>query len=305
METVIITGGTGMIGTALTKALVAEQFKVIILTRDPAQGRPVTNVSYAAWDIEKMQIDERAIRSAQHIVHLAGANVAEGRWTKKRKQEIVSSRVKSGELIVQALRSIPNEVRTVISASATGFYGEDPVIPNPKPFREDGMPASDFLANVVVEWERAIAPVADMNRRLVYLRTGIVLSKEGGAYAAFRKPLNFGMSTVLGSGRQIISWIHIHDLVQLYLKSILHSNYRGAYNAVAPGPVSNQEMMKAISAGKRHLTMHVPAMALKLALGEMSTEVLKSTTVSAEKILNEGFRFKFGALKSAIDDIKH
>lgn len=301
MATVLITGGTGLIGTALTRELVKRQHHVIILTRD-AKQKPAPSIQYAHWDVEKGEIDKSAIAQADYIVHLAGENVAGKRWTEKRKQQIVNSRVDSGTLLVKSLAETDNKVRAVISASGIGWYGPDPVIPNPHPFKETQPPAADFLGITCEKWENAIAPVTAMDKRLVILRTGIVLSKEGGAYPEFKKTLSFGVASVLGDGKQIISWIHIDDLVNIYLEAINNTALSGVYNAVAPAPVSNAHLIRAIAkhAGKPHITLPVPTFALKLLLGEMSVEVLKSTTVSAEKIAAAGYVFRQPTIAQAL-----
>jgi uncharacterized protein (TIGR01777 family) len=303
MQTILVTGGTGLIGTALTAMLTRQGYKVIILTRKPSEA--AGNVSYAAWNIEKQSIDKHAIEQADHIIHLAGANVAEKRWTTKRKKEILQSRTRSAALLVQSLREIPNKVQSLISASAIGWYGPDPSIPNPHPFTEDYDASSDFLGSTCRAWEDSSKPIAVMGKRLVFIRTGIVLSMEGGALKEFADPLKFGMATILGSGRQIISWIHIEDLCRIYLEAI-RDDFRGTYNAVAPAPVSNKELVLELARrkrGKAFLPVHVPEFALKLALGEMSIEVLKSATISGSKIRTTGFQFLFPSVKSAIDDL--
>jgi uncharacterized protein (TIGR01777 family) len=302
MATVLITGGTGLIGSALTKTLTAKGHSVIILTRSPDKkaGRPA--VTYAAWDVEKGIIDKAALQAADYIVHLAGANVAQGRWTPKRKQEIRDSRVKSGELIVKALSEIPNSVKAVISASAIGWYGADPQIPNPTPFTEDRPADNSFLGHACRQWEAAIEPVQQLNKRFVIFRIGIVLSREGGAYAEFRKPLQFGIASVLGSGRQMVSWIHIDDIVGLFLNAIESEHWRGTYNAVAPQPVTNKELILAMAKArhKPYIPAPVPAFALKLMLGEMSVEILKSATVSSAKAQAAGYRFQYNDIDSAV-----
>jgi len=194
----------------------------------------------------------------------------------------------------------------VISASAIGYYGPDPVIPNPDPFVETDAPATDFLGTTVKEWEEAMLPVTDSGRRLVILRTGIVLSGKGGAYTEFCKPLRFGMAAILGSGKQVVSWIHIDDLVRLYIHAIQHEEWKGIYNAVALKPVSNREMILKIARSKKRffIPVPVPAFALKGALGEMSVEVLKSTTVSCTKTLQAGFDFQYPTIEKALNQLK-
>jgi uncharacterized protein len=301
MATVLISGGTGLIGTALTSALVAKGYEVIVLTRSK-RGTTQKNVSYTVWDVKNGIIDPDAIKRADYIVHLAGANVAGKRWTDERKKEIVGSRVKSGELLVKSLKETNNKVKAVISSSAIGYYGPDPTNVNARPFVETDNPYNDFLATTVQQWEAAIEPVKQLGKRLVLLRTGIVLSNQGGAYAEFKKPLKFGVASVLGTGKQIVSWIHIDDLVRLYIQAIEDERWNGVYNAVSPHPVSNEELIKEMAnqRGKLHFTAKVPAAILKIMLGEMSIEVLKSTTVSSAKSENEGFQFLYPTIKDAL-----
>lgn len=302
MNTILITGGTGLVGNALTKALLSKGYSVIILTRQKDKQSSIPNLSYAHWDINNMTIDEQAFEQVTHIIHLAGAGVADKRWTKKRKQEIIDSRVKSGELLVQSLKTIPNKVQALISASAIGWYGADPEVPNPNPFKEDDKAATDFLGSTCKLWEESTKPVGEMGKRLVHIRIGIVLSKYGGALKEFIKPQKFGIAAILGNGKQIISWIHIGDLVNIFITAIENETMQGAYNAVAPTPVSNKELTIALAKarGKFYIPVHIPSFLLKIVLGEMSIEVLKSATVSGEKILATGIQFNYNKIEDAL-----
>lgn len=305
MATVVITGGTGLIGQALAKALLAKGYSVIILTRKPAEAKTIQKVTYAHWDTGLQTIDPNAVQEAGCIVHLAGANVAERRWTETRKKEIVDSRVQSGTLLLKALQQNSNSVKAVISASAIGWYGPDAQVPNPKPFTETDSAARDFLGATCAQWERSIQPAAGLGKRLVIFRTGIVLSNKGGAYAAFKKPLRFGLASVLGNGRQTVSWIHIDDIVNLYMAAIENEAWSGIYNAVAPHPVSNKKLIQTMAKqrGGFYITAPVPEAALKIALGEMSIEVLKSTTVSSKKIEEAGYTFSFPHIEAAVANL--
>lgn len=306
MSTVLITGGTGLIGTALTRALIKKGDQVIILTRKiPTAKQENINgkVSYALWDIEKQTLDIAALGKADYIIHLAGASVAGKRWTEKAKKEILDSRTHSSNLLVKSLAENSNRVKAVISASGIGWYGEDPSIPNPKPFREDDPPSEDFLGETCKAWEASIKPVISLGKRLVWLRTGIVISNEGGAMTEFKKPLRFGIAPILGSGKQIMSWIHIDDITGIYLYALENSTMEGAYNAVAPKPTSSKEVVLALARsvkGKFFIPIYVPSFMLQLWLGEMSVEVLKSATVSCEKIQQVGFNFHYQHIKPAM-----
>lgn len=301
MKTVLITGGSGLVGTALRHALLTKGYKVIILTRNAAGKKSTDVLSYAEWNVEEQQIDKSAIAGADYIIHLAGAGVADKRWTKKRKKEIVNSRIDSSKLIVDNLRLVPNKVKAIISASAIGWYGADPAIPNPHPFIESDPADNEFLGDTCKKWEASIDAVEQIGKRLVKLRTGIVLSNKGGALKEFKKPLGFGMAAILGNGKQVISWIHIDDLVEMYIAAIENETIRGVYNAVAPNPVSNKEFILHLARkNKFFIPIHVPSFLLKIVLGEMSIEVLKSATVSCNKIQAVGFVFHHPTLQVAL-----
>ena len=194
MAHILITGGTGLIGKTLTALLIKNNHTVTVLTRNKATFSNNSSLTYATWHVDSKQIDIEAIKRADYIVHLAGAGVADQRWSKARKQEIIDSRIDSSELLVHALRKYPNQVKAVISSSAIGWYGADTPDSQINGFTETA-PADDaFLGDTCRAWESSISPVKDLGKRLVILRTGIVLSKLGGAYAEFVKPIKAGMA---------------------------------------------------------------------------------------------------------------
>lgn len=313
MATILITGGTGMIGTALAKALIEKNHHVIIVSRRPNVGVPETGnlktatIRYAEWNVRDQSINKDAIEKADYIIHLAGAAVANKRWTAKRKKEIVDSRVKGAELIVKSLEENPNRVKAIISASGIGWYGPDPLIPNPNPFTEKDDAAIDFLGETCKSWEGSLDAIQSMGKRLVIFRTGIVLSDTGGAIKEFLRPLRYGIATILGSGRQVVSWIHIDDLVAMYVRAIESDEYSGVFNAVSPRPVTNRELVLQLAKKKRgrlFIPIYVPSFLLKFVLGEMSVEVLKSATVSCKKIVDTGFTFLHPSIQAAIQSLK-
>lgn len=293
-----------MIGSRLTEMLVAKNYDVIILTRDASKHASANSkISYANWNTEAATIDADAITKTDCIINLAGANVAEKRWTDKRKKEIVESRTKAGALLVKALREIPNNVAAVVNSSAIGWYGLDTAASLQNGFMEDAPAANDFLGHTCKLWEESIAPVQQLGKRLVIIRIGIVLSNAGGAYKEFINPLRFGIAGIPSSGNQIMSWIHIDDVCRIMINAVENTQMKGAYNAAAPKPVSCKALILAAAKkikGSFFIPIHAPAFALKILLGEMSVEVLKSTTVSAAKIKNTGFQFLYPTIDAAL-----
>jgi uncharacterized protein (TIGR01777 family) len=307
MATILITGGTGMVGQQLTGVLLSKGYDVIWLSRESGKKEiDGKTIRIASWNLKEQTIDETAIQQADHIIHLAGTGVAEKRWTDKRKQEILDSRTQSSALLVKALQTIPNKVQSVISASAIGWYGPDEDNILGSSFTED-MPAyPDYLGSTCKAWEESITPVTELGKRLVKLRIGIVLSTTGGALAEFKKPLKGGMAAILGSGKQMISWIHVHDLCRMFVYAIENQSMQGTFNAVAPHPVSNKELTLTLAKQKNgsfYIPFYVPAFLLKMILGEMSIEVLKSATVSSHKIEEQGFRFEYATVQQALRDL--
>ena len=283
------------------------------------ESQELAHLSYAKWDIEKGEIDLDALAKANTIVHLAGEGVADKRWSVKRKQAILDSRVQSGNLLVKALSENKHQVKTFIAASAIGWYG-----PNKNShsnnahnndlaaqgFVETDPSYPDFLGTTCAAWEASIAPVTantnGLQKRLVCLRTGIVLSKHGGALKEFLKPLAVRMAAVLGNGKQMISWIDVRDLAKMFVYALENENISGSYNAVAPAPVSNKTLTQTLAKvlyGSIYITTYVPSFVLKIMLGEMSIEVLKSTTVSAQKITEAGFVFDYPTITSSLSTL--
>lgn len=301
MATILVTGGTGLVGRALTRELTAQGHQCIVISRKPAPAKG--GIRFAAWDPEAGTLDEASLLEADYIIHLAGAGVADKRWSPARKKEIRDSRVKSGQLLAQKLTQLPHKVKALISASAIGWYGPDPDIPNTHPFTEEQPADTAFLGDTCRLWEASLSALDNTPVRVVRLRIGIVLSREGGALKEFLKPLQFGIAAVLGNGKQIVSWIHLDDMVKMFIYAMNNDKLQGVYNATAPLPVSNRELTIALAKAQKkfYIPMPVPAFVLKIMMGEMSIEVLKSATVSSAKIQQAGFVFQYPDIKTALE----
>ncbi|WP_226389909.1 TIGR01777 family oxidoreductase [Penaeicola halotolerans] len=291
---ILITGGTGLVGTVLTKLLIDKGHEVAHLSRSKADGL----IKTFTWDITKRQIDQEGIEWADAIIHLAGAGVAEKRWSVDRKAEILHSRTHSTQLLREAIDRATNRPTIFVSASAIGIYGAD----TGTSLLDESAPAgSDFLAQVVQAWEHEVTQIETLGLRTVMVRIGIVLAKEGGALPQMLQP---PVAAPLGSGDQYMSWIHIQDLAELFLFALTHE-ISGAFNAVAPHPETNRDLtQKAAKAkGKFFLGISVPGFLLKLILGEMAQIVLGGSKLSAQKITAAGFQFKYPRVEDALRDI--
>ncbi len=306
MRTILITGGTGLVGKALAKQLVEKNYEVIILTRTLKDVATQKNISYALWNVNENKIEVNAVKKADAIIHLAGAGVMDKKWTADYKKEIRDSRVKSSELILDTLKHNEHKVQVIVSASAIGWYGEDKKKGH---FFEEGEKADPaFLGVVCKEWEDSIEPATEMGIRVIKLRTGIVLSENGGAYPEFKSSLKFGVASILTSGKQMISWIHIDDLCRQYIFALENENLVGSYNSVAPKPVDNKTMTLTIAKvvkGSFFIPVHVPQFVLTIMLGDRSVEILKSATVGTEKIKQAGFTFLYPTIEAAVKQIEN
>ncbi len=304
MQTVLLTGGTGLVGKALTQLLTSKGYQVIILSRGKKEIVTEPNVTYAQWNVATEQIDIEAVKKADYIIHLAGAGVMDKKWTEQYKKEIVDSRVKSGALIVNTLKNNEHNVKAIVSASAIGYYGEDKI--DNYFFSETDKPAEGFLGSTCQLWEDSIDYANSLGIRVAKMRIGIVFSNNGGAFAEFVKPLKFKLATILGKGNQVISWIHIDDLCRQFLFAIENEDIKGAYNAVAPNPITNKNLILKLAskiAGKFYIPFYVPSFLLKLMMGDRSIEILKSTTVSSKKITDAGFKFLYNEVDEALENL--
>ncbi len=300
METVCITGGTGLIGSSLMRILKLSAYRVLVLSREKSDD-PDSILRY--WDIEKGIIDPVAVDNADHYVHLAGASVGEGRWSDQKKQEIRDSRIKSTRLLYDTIKGSKRKPKTFISASAIGVYGHDTggVL-----IDEDRVkPGDDFLATVTREWEEEVNKIRELGVRVVILRIGVVLSYFGGAVPKFMKLTKLGLSSPIGSGEQYISWVHLDDLIDLIKYCIEYPRIEGTFNAVAPNPVTNREFIKTMAhiMEKPAFLPNVPGFVLKAILGEKASIILGGNRVSSKKIMDAGFKFKFDKVDDALYNI--
>lgn len=291
MTKILITGGTGLVGRQLTKKLLEKNYEVVILTRNPKDDNEFQ------WNINEGYIDENAFENIEYVIHLAGAGIADKRWTDKRKQEIIHSRVESINLLFQKIKEYKVNLKGFISASAIGFYGAKT---SDKIFTETDKPANDFLGKVCSLWEEAAHQFKKESSRTVILRTGVVLTKKGGALAKMKTPI----ISPIGSGKQYMPWIHIDDLCAMYITSI-ESNLSGIYNAVAPEHQTNKSFSKVLAKKIKRpfLPIGVPSFLLKLIFGEMAVILLKGSRVSSKKIEKSGFKFQFPTLPKALENL--
>ncbi len=299
-ETVCITGGTGMIGSSLSNSLTKNDYHISILSRSIKKKE---GVSFYFWDINNQKIDIAAIKNATHIIHLAGAGVAEKRWSDERKKELRYSRIKSAELLFKTIQGLKTKPKTIISASAIGAYGHDTggVLVDEERIK----PVDDFLATLTRDWEEEVRKFTQIGIRTVIFRIGVVLSQEGGALPRMILPVKYGIGSPLGTGEQYISWIHINDLIRMMVYAIENERMSGIFNAVAPHPLTNKEFMKEIATvlKKPMFLPNIPGFILRLALGEMASIVIGGNRVSSRKIETSGFKFQYKYLREALRDL--
>lgn len=290
-----------MVGRALTGRLLENGFSVRHLSRSPGRSGDARAETFH-WDVGKGYADPDSISGVTAIIHLAGENIGSGPWTAGRRRAILSSRTDSIRLLYRLLRSTPgHRVRTVISASAAGYYGDrgDEVL------TESSAPGTGFLSETVTSWELAVREGEDLGLRIAMLRCGIVLDRSGGALPAIEKPIRAGFAAALGSGRQWVPWIHIRDLVRLYQYMLESAELRGPFNACAPEQITNAGLTAAIRqrSGRSVGMPNVPAFLLRMVLGERSELVLGSTRMSSRAIEAAGFTFEYPTLRKALHDL--
>lgn len=296
-EVVLITGAGGSVAKVLAKKL-ENEYTVRFLTRTKKHENDFE------WNIKNGTIDEKAFENISHIIHLAGANISEKRWTDERKKEIISSRVDSAQLILKTLQKKNIQLKSFISASAVGIYG---ALTSEKIFKEEDEKGNDFLSEVVILWEKAADEFLDKGvaERVVKIRIAIVLSEKEGALKKMAVPVKFGIGSPIGTGRQYIPWIHIDDLSSVFEYAVKNENIKDAYNASAPQHTDNENLTKEIAEvlNKPMFMPNIPGFVMKLMFGELSVALLEGSRTSSEKLQNAGFKFKFPDLKNALEDL--
>lgn len=297
---VLITGATGLVGSHITKLCDQKGIKVNYLTtsKDKIEDQPEYKGFY--WNIENREIDENCFKNVDAIIHLAGADIAK-RWTSSYKKEIIASRTQSADLLLETLKNSGFKIPRFISASAIGIY---PSSMEKLYFEDDKSVDDSFLGEVVELWEASADKFKNLGMEVAKIRIGLVLAREGGAFPKLKDPVSFNVGTAFGSGKQWQSWVHIEDLAGIFLH-VLENKLSGVFNGVAPNPVTNEEMMKEIATqlNKSIWLPNVPAIALKVALGEMAAVLLSSQLVSSDKIEKAGYEFRYKNLIKALEDL--
>jgi len=292
---VTVSGATGRVGRHLVAALKARGDDVIALSRDPDRAQEQLGVPAFAWDLKHEAVPKEALAGRDAVVHLAGEDVGQ-RWSKEVKAEILDSREKGTRNMVHSIFETKPRPKAFICASASGYYGAR----GSEPVDEHEPPGSDWLAEVTARWERQ-AETAKVGIRMVIVRTGIVLDPEGGALARMLPFFKAGVGGPIGSGKQYMPWIHLDDLVGIYLAAIDHDRFNGAINASAPEPVTNKQFAKALgSALKRPAVAPVPGFTIKLMYGEMSQIVLKGVRMIPGRAAELGYEFRHPSLDEAL-----
>jgi uncharacterized protein (TIGR01777 family) len=297
-KTILIAGGTGLVGSRIIEMLPKEEFIIHILTRQKKPDRE--NIRYFEWDIANGQIDLDALK-VDYIINLTGAGIADKRWTNSRKKIIIDSRVESLNLIGAGLEKLNHKPKMASCASAIGYYGDR----GTEILTEESSPGTGFLPHSCKLWESASNQLIKKCERGVVLRIGIVLSKKGGALPKILMTSKLGVLNYFGDGSQYYSYIHIDDLADIFIQSLKDKSFSGVINAVSPNPLQNKSFTKNIADALpgNQVALPAPAFALKLALGEMSAVVLDSSRVMPTKLQEIGYEFNFAEVEAAIKDI--
>lgn len=298
MKSILITGGTGLLGKLLTKELQNQGHTVSVLSRHPDS---VKDVKAFYWNVDHQEIDKRCLDGVDTIIHLAGAGIADKKWTEKRKQELISSRVDSIGLLYKLIEETKSSVNSIISASAVGYYGDR----KEEILFEDSAKGEGFLPDCCEQWETAVDKGTEMGLRVVKIRIGLLLTSKGGVLEPFKKMVNSFTAMKFGNGKQWMPWIHADDLVGMFSYAVNEEDISGVFNASAPSPVRNKEFVKVLSKvlEKPFWPFAVPGFFFKILLGERDELILMSNRTSSKKIQDNGFNFKYLDLREAFKDL--
>jgi len=300
MAKILITGGSGLVGRAISELLLKKGHEISWLSREKGNWRSIQKFR---WDLKSGYIDEAAFTGVEALIHLAGTGIIDKLWTNAFKKEIIASRVKSSQLLFDTISKNNFEIKTLVGSSAVGYYGS---VQSEHCYSENDAPGSDFLAQTCIAWEKSYAPFINSGIRTVIIRTGVVLSKEGGAYEKMLPAFRLGLGAPLASGKQYFPWIHIKDLAGIFIHALLHENMSGPYNAAASRPVNNREFSRELakSLNRPLLLPPVPAFVLKLALGERAVTITSGLKINNKKIKAAGFEFEFDDLENALKNLR-
>jgi uncharacterized protein (TIGR01777 family) len=299
MSKILITGGTGLLGKTISEILLKNDHNVVWLSREPGDYKDITKFK---WDLSKNYIDEKAFEGVESIIHLAGAPIADKRWTNSYKKEIIDSRVKSSNLLFNYISKNNYPIKNFIGGSAMGYYGSGI---SEKIFTEENAAGSDFLAESCILWEKSYEPFIQKGIRTVIIRTGVVLSKHEGAYAKMAPPFKLGFGAAVASGKQYFPWIHVNDIANIFIYALQNQNTQGIYNGVSSEFINNKDFSRqlATSFNKPFFMPNVPGFLLKIVMGEASIMLTGGLKISNEKIKKTGFKFEFETAKEALQSL--
>jgi uncharacterized protein (TIGR01777 family) len=301
---IIVTGATGFVGRDLVKKLVEKNYSVVVLTRSPQKHRAkfeTQDVKVVPWDSHSAEGWVEWLEGAEAIVNLAGENIGSGIWTSEKKKKLRESRINAGQAVVDAINKVGKKPALLVQASAIGYYGSR----GAEEITENSGVGNGFLAELTRDWENSVSQVTDRDIRLVVLRIGLVLGKKGGAISKFEIPFKLFLGGHLGTGNQWMSWIHKDELINIILYAIDNKSVEGIFNVTAPHPLTAKDFFKYIGkAMNRPSWFHVPAVIVKLLLGEMAEEVLLSSQkVMPQNLLQSGYRFQYPEIDAALENL--
>jgi uncharacterized protein (TIGR01777 family) len=299
MAKVLISGGSGLLGKAISEILLKNNDEVVWLSREEGQYNSIKKYK---WDVEAKFIDERAFENVEHIIHLAGAGIADKKWSEDYKKEIINSRINSSALIYEYIKKLNIPIKSFVGASAVGFYGARS---GEELINETEKPINDFLSNTCVAWEHSYNPFKELGIRTPIIRIGVILSKNGGAYKKMVTPFKYNLGCSIGSGKQYFPWIHINDVANIFVYALKHEALKETYNAVGSEHVNMNVFSKQLAKSIHRFTFlpNVPTFILKLVLGESHLMITEGLKISNQKINDTGFKFEFEKLSDALSDL--